>query len=253
MRDILPAETERAAFAAFIAEQGYPCMLAKSTLKREQFTLGCYADFGRASDALAADLARFARAPEPKRGFRSFVAVFDGEAPASEAAFERALWATLRALHARDTRPWDPAVSADPADPTFSFSFAERAFYVIGMHPHASRPGRRYHKPALVFNLHAQFERLRAEGRYDRVRSLIRDRDRAFAGSVNPMLDDFGARSEARQYAGRAVGRDWACPFRATPDPSPPARCPFSNRSSATASRRPAGPPSASAGASASA
>ena len=69
-------------------------------------------------------------------------------------------------------------------------------------------------RPTLVFNLHDQFEQLRKEGRYERMRERILDRDAALAGSVNPMLARFGEESEARQYSGRQVGKDWDCPFQ---------------------------------------
>lgn len=65
----------------------------------------------------------------------------------------------------------------------------------------------------LVFNLHRQFDALRSAGRYERMKAVIRQRDTALQGSANPMLDDFGTRSEARQYAGRAVSEGWTCPF----------------------------------------
>lgn len=213
----LTDEAARAALQAHVLANGYPCIMATSVLRRDQITVGTYSALGtaEASDALAADLAAFVREPEPERGFRSFAAVFGGDAPASEETFEHGLWATLQALHDRDDAPWDSEVSADPASPEFSFSFAGRAFYVVGMHPQASRPARTFRRPLVLFNLHSQFEQLRAEGRYDRVRDVIRGRDRAFAGSINPMMDDFGARSEARQYSGRAVGADWRCPFHA--------------------------------------
>ena len=66
----------------------------------------------------------------------------------------------------------------------------------------------------MVFNLHDQFERLREEGRYEKMRSTILARDEALAGSINPMLDRHGEASAARQFSGRAVGNDWACPFK---------------------------------------
>lgn len=211
---LTPQQADRA-FDAFVADRGYPCVIAKSALKRDQYVLRTFAPLATdaAVDALAAELRAFTDAPEPDRGFRSFVAAFDAPAPPDEHAFERALWQTLRGLHERDACPWDDAVSSNPSDPTFSFSFAGRAFYIVGMHPNASRPARRFAHPLIVFNLHEQFERLRREGRYDKVRGLIRRRDRAFAGSVNPMMDDFGKRSEARQYSGRAVEAGWTCPF----------------------------------------
>ena len=62
-----------------------------------------------------------------------------------EAAFERALWDRLAAIHAIDRRRygWDRRVSDDPASPRFSMSVGGKAFYVVGLHPAASRPARR--------------------------------------------------------------------------------------------------------------
>ena len=140
------------------------------------------------SDALAEDLARFARQASAANRLSAFVAIFTGRPPASERAFERRLWAQLQLLHERDdpAAGWDPAVSADPRDPRFSFSFAGTAFFVVGLHPRSSRLARRFRYPALVFNPHAQFERLRREGRFERLRDVIRARDIALQGSINP-------------------------------------------------------------------
>ena len=111
---------------------------------------------------------------------------------------------------------WDPGVSDDPADPRFSFSFAGTALFVIGLHPGASRLARRFPWPALVFNPHRQFERLRRQGRFDRLRDRIRARDAAVQGTINPNLADFGEQSEARQYSGRdTTTAAWTCPFHA--------------------------------------
>ncbi|MEJ7811192.1 MAG: guanitoxin biosynthesis heme-dependent pre-guanitoxin N-hydroxylase GntA [Gemmatimonadaceae bacterium] len=108
---------------------------------------------------------------------------------------------------------WDPAVSADPADPHFAFSFAGCAMFVIGLHPGSSRLARRFRWPALVFSPRAQFERLRAEGRFERLRAAVREREIVLQGSLNPNLADFGDRSEARQYSGRETEPEWHCPF----------------------------------------
>jgi FPC/CPF motif-containing protein YcgG len=147
----------------------------------------------------------------------AFVAVFTGRAPATEQAFERRLWTELQRLHDRDDQAagWDPTVSADPNDPHFSFSFGGTALFVIGLHPNSSRLARRFHWPTLVFNPHAQFERLRREGRFDQLRDAIRERDIALQGTLNPVLADFGERSEAEQYSGRdTTNGAWRCPFR---------------------------------------
>jgi hypothetical protein len=75
-------------------------------------------------------------------------------------------------------------------------SLGGRAFYVIGVHPGASRKARRFGRAALVFNLHSQFETLREDGRYDKMRAAITERDIAFSGSRNPMLAGHGEASE---------------------------------------------------------
>ncbi|MBC8051242.1 MAG: YqcI/YcgG family protein, partial [Chitinophagales bacterium] len=67
--------------------------------------------------------------------------------------------------------------------------------------------------PAMVFNLHDQFEQLRSSGAYEKMRETILKRDAAVAGSINPMLSQFGETSEARQYSGRVVNENWVCPF----------------------------------------
>ena len=134
----------------------------------------------------------------------------------SELEFERALWNRAQSLHDKDAwlgTPWDDAVDPDPEAPDFGLSIGGSAFFIVGLHPHASRKARRFRYPALVFNLHDQFERLRADGRYDKMRERILERDKAWSGSINPMLAEHGSISEARQYSGREVGEDWRCPF----------------------------------------
>lgn len=82
------------------------------------------------------------------------------------------------------------------------------------MHPLASRNARQFCHTALVFNLHEQFEDLRRRGKYEMFTNMIRARDMAFQGSINPVLKNFGTSSEARQYSGRAVEDNWRCPFQ---------------------------------------
>ena len=219
------AAEARAAFDDWVSDADYPCVMAKSVVKLGQYTVRPYAALDDAESArrLAADLAAYAREPEPDKGFRSFLAVFGSPAePVDEATFERLFWATLGRVHDADGAPWDPAVSSDPAHPEFSFSVGGRAFYVVGMHPGASRQARRFPRPLIAFNLHSQFEALRESGRYQTVRDTIRERDRALQGTINPALQDFGTTSEARQYAGRAVGDGWRCPFHPRPDAGRP-------------------------------
>jgi hypothetical protein len=132
--------------------------------------------------------------------------------PRSEEEFEDAVWSTLRRLAAEDADPWAEKVSDDPGDPRFAFSFAGTPFFVVGMHPRASRRARRTPSPTLVFNAHPQFDALRATGTFERMRDTIRRRDLRWQGSVNPMMADHGEVSEARQYSGRAVPDGWLPP-----------------------------------------
>ena len=83
---------------------------------------------------------------------------------------------------------------------------------MVGLHPRASRDARRAGSPIVVFNPHRQFERLRDEDRYTRMRDIIRRRDEQLQGTINPMMGDFGRASEARQYSGRRVEPDWQPP-----------------------------------------
>lgn len=205
-------------FRDFIAHRDFPCVGAKSALGQDRmtfFTARCLTapdDDRRLLSALYRFIAAYRRDPAV---FTSFVALFEGPRTLSEPAFERALWQRLQALHERDMRHyrWDPRVSPDPRSPRFSFSLMSEACFVVGLHGAASRAARRFPWPVLVFNLHAQFEELRADGRFEQLRDTIRARDAALDGAPNPMMAGFGEVSEARQYSGRQVGEGWRCPF----------------------------------------
>jgi uncharacterized protein len=158
--------------------------------------------------------------------YATFIAIFEGPRETDELEFESLFWQQLRRLHAVDAAhfDWDPNVKSDPADPHFSFSFGGQALYVIGLHANSSREARQFPWPALVFNPHEQFERLRADGKWKRMQETIRARDLELQGSINPMLSDFGVDSEARQYSGRSVEENWRAPFEAVKG-----KCPFAH------------------------
>ncbi len=214
-----PDAEVRAAITDFVAGD-YPCVGARSVFKRgavEILVLDGLADEAGTATLLAA-LEEFAR-EHPKTSeattpdLASFLVVFREPATTTEVEFEDLLWRQLALLHHLDSTPWDADVSADPSDPHFGFSVAGRAYFVIGMHPGASRLARRAPLPTLVFNLHSQFAQLRAAGKYDRLRDTVRRRDLELQGSPNPMLADHGDRSEARQYSGRRVPDGWTPPY----------------------------------------
>lgn len=156
------------------------------------------------------------RYQEDQSLFQSFAVIFDMPVDLDEKSFENFLWQRAVSLTNKDIwhhQPSDNRVSDDPNDPHFSLSFGGEAFFIVGLHPKASRPARRFDRPALVFNLHDQFEQLRQQGKYEKMRATIIERDVAMSGSPNPMLARHGTNSEAKQYSGRAVSDDWKCPF----------------------------------------
>jgi FPC/CPF motif-containing protein YcgG len=209
-------------FRAVVLSPGFSCVGAQSAIRRGGYHFGLYGEMGSpgATAGLARDLFDFVGEQEDLEGeFSTYVASFEGPPIADEGRFEGLLWDQLGRLHGLDRlyHRWDPSVSPDAEDPKFAFSFAERAFFIVGLHPASSRFARRFAWPTLVFNAHYQFDRLREDGRYGRVQEVIRNRDSGLQGTLNPNLAEFGTRSEARQYSGRPAEEDWRCPFHTGP------------------------------------
>jgi FPC/CPF motif-containing protein YcgG len=215
-----------------VSDASFPCLGAKASLNADSFLLLTYEELASSSSSekLHGDLLGFTQSTVARTSeYASFIAVFRRPKVMGERTFERLLWSQLQQLHERDKEQveWDPNVSSDPDDPRFSFSIGGHAYYVIGLHAQSSRFARRFPWPALVFNPHAQFEKLRSDGKWKRMQETIRERDLALQGSVNPMLSDFGETSEARQYSGRNVEPDWHPDFRA--GAAKAGRCPFAH------------------------
>ncbi|HEX4855471.1 MAG TPA: guanitoxin biosynthesis heme-dependent pre-guanitoxin N-hydroxylase GntA [Limnobacter sp.] len=211
-----------ALFMDYIEEDSFPCVGAKAALARGEIQVHEYGllnhpandeplldalvDFVDMLDSCAGDDSRV----------HSFVAVFNGPRDTNELDFENLLWTQLYNLHVLDVDRGAPAasdISSDTDSPQFSLSLAGHPFFVIGLHPGSSRMARRFQSPVLVFNSHQQFEKLRENGRYEKMQAATRKRDIALQGSINPNLSDFGTNSEARQYSGRKTAVDWKCPF----------------------------------------
>lgn len=212
------SDCERA-LEAFIEAPAFPCVGAKSALGKGQLDTYVARSIDSAwNDVEIQDrIMRFAwRYREQPKLFTSFAVIFEGPHDLDEQRFEEHLWDRVQSLTQKDS--WrgqrsDPRVSADPGNPHFSLSFGGEAFFVVGLHPKASRPARRFEHPTMVFNLHDQFEALRDQNRYEKLRNSILDRDLELAGSPNPMLARHGIVSEARQYSGRKVSNGWKCPY----------------------------------------
>jgi FPC/CPF motif-containing protein YcgG len=206
-------------YLAFISAREFPCVAAREAASRLQVAcmvashMGCPADDGRIFEFLYDFIDAFRK---EKGLFHSAAIIFCAPDLPTEQAFDALMWQRLQSLSDRDAGrfAYDKRVSADPLAGNFSFSIKEEAFFIIGLHPQSSRPTRRFRYPVLVFNPHAQFEKLRESGRYEKMRDIVRKRDIAYSGSVNPMLDDFGQSSEVFQYSGRQYAPGWVCPLK---------------------------------------
>ncbi|MBA2237358.1 MAG: YqcI/YcgG family protein [Lysobacter sp.] len=209
-------------FFEFVDDHAFPCVGSKAALARgaiqahEFEALGHNVNDAPLLDRLHAFAAMVDACDPADTTVHSFVSLFDGPFDAGEQRFDALLWSQLQRLYELDVRRgsrWAEDVSRDPDSPQFSLSLGGHPFFVIGLHPGASRIARRFTRPTLVFNSHRQFEQLRADGRYQKMQAATRERDRALQGSINPNLADFGAASETRQYSGREVEPGWRCPF----------------------------------------
>ena len=203
---------------ALIKDKKHPCIIARSAIRSNSCRFGVYSRLGseKATAGLSHDLVQFLNErPHIQHPYTSFMAVFEQPVSVDEKSFEELLWKQLHLLHKASATyyAWDSSTSSDPMNEKFGFSFGGKAFYVVGMHPNSSRKARQFAYPMLVFNLHEQFEAMRTKGNYEKVKTVIRRNDVRLQGEANPMLDDFGKSSEARQYSGRAVPDSWSCPY----------------------------------------
>jgi len=229
-------------FAAVASDQ-FPCIGAHAAFHEGTYRLGVYdrlasiesvAGMGRdlrrfvAEQTEFASLREYLHEGEAFGQFTSFVAVFRQPAPATEQEFEDLMWQHLQLLHDHDEPVWDPDRSATPGHPRFAYSFAGRAFFIVGFNPHASELPRRFGYCALAFNAEYQIARLHEEGRFLAFAKAVRRRYVRLAGRINPSIpvDVTSVQDETRVYSGvpHPEGEGWRCPLRVRPevvDPHP--------------------------------
>ncbi len=204
-------------FKKWVLKENHPCIMAQTVFRMDHVDYHEYDSFGTNGSVtqMLTDLEDYIeRYDFSSNEFLTFIAAFPNEnRQLTEAEFEKKLWSQLQHLHNGDDKEWDEKVNSDPENEKFSFSLKGKAFYIVGLHPNSSRLARRTPFPAIAFNLHSQFEKLREMKKFKLVRNRIRKRDKQLQGSVNPVLEDFGNSSEARQYSGKQVSESWKCPF----------------------------------------
>lgn len=205
-------------YEEFLQSDNFPCVAAKAALQRNQTRtlvvghMACPRSDAAILDFLY-DFVDDYRSSDVS--FHSAAIIFEQPEDISEEIFERFMWQRLQSLSDLDATnyPFDERVSLDPNSPDFSFSLKSEAFFIIGLHPASNRPGRRFKYPALVFNPHAGFDQMRTQNQYEKMKNIVRKKDMAISGSINPMLDDFGNSSEVYQYSGKQYSSSWQCPL----------------------------------------
>lgn len=209
-------EIIRKNFRKFVIKNDHPCIMAQTVFKQDLYEIHDYLNMNDedSQKQVIRDIRKYIDSYDFENNqFQTFIAVFSQDKFPDELSFERAMWTFLFNLKDNDPESWDEEVSNDVSSEKFSYSLCGKAFYIVGMHPQSSRNSRSAPYPALVFNLHNQFEKLREMGAYEQVRNRIRKRDKSLQGTINPMVRDFGKRSEAAQYSGRKVSKKWECPY----------------------------------------
>ena len=205
-------------YSEYLRKKDFPCVAAKAALSRNHIQcmvashMACPADDKTILQYLYSFVDRYRASEE---SYHSAAVIFKEPVEINETLFDTLLWQRLNSLASLDKQNYthDLRVDSDPNSPRYSFSLKEEAFFILGLHPGSSRRSRQFKYPALVFNPHAEFEKLRNSDRYTRMKEVVRKRDVEFSGSVNPMLADFGEASEVYQYSGIRYNSEWTCPL----------------------------------------
>ena len=206
-------------FHLFIRNKDFPCVAARDALAKENIKIMVAGHLACPSDDEAIlnfiyDFTNEYRQAE--KGFHSVAIIFKEPSNIDEKFFDTLMWQRLQALRIIDAKKYnyDSRVDDDPSSPAFSFSLMQEAFFVLALHEKNSRQARQFQYPTLIFNPHAQFTKMKTTAAYENMKAVVRKRDTAFSGSVNPMLTDFGHASEVYQYSGQVYDEQWQCPLK---------------------------------------
>jgi FPC/CPF motif-containing protein YcgG len=205
-------------YLEFLNEKEFPCVAAKAAVSRNHIEcmvamhMACPADDQLILQFLYKFIDHYRSAED---SYHSAAIIFKEPAEIDEMRFDTFFWERLNSLASLDKDKYrhDPRVDSDPTSPRYSFSLKEEAFFILGLHSGSSRRSRQFRYPAMIFNPHVEFEKLRHSNRYAKMKAIVRKRDIKYSGSINPMLADFGEASEVYQYSGLQYGPDWTCPL----------------------------------------
>ena len=189
----------------FINFRNFPCVMAKSVLKKghlENYRIEDSSSEKELLNYLYLFIDHFRNEPHK---LHSCIFEFPCFEESTFERFESYFWNLLEDLSRLDKQKYrhDKRVSSSFTNSNYSYSLKEEAFFIVMLHPESPRLSRRYSYPAIVFNPHEQFENLRKANKYQKIKNIIRKRDQKVQGNINPMLSDFGEVNELFQYTGR--------------------------------------------------
>lgn len=196
--------------------KSFPCVIGKTAIANDAFHVGVYSTMHEEHDvtALYNDIKDWLNAPFSGE-YRTFLAGFAQHIDSHDAYHDKLfklLW-KLRSLEP-ERRDMPQGISDDIHAHDFAFSVHRHAFFIVGLSPTSPRLARRTTFPGLAFNLHSQFENLRAVGKMGGIEKMVRKRDSLLQGGINPLLAAHGHASAAMQYSGKVVTSTAQCPYR---------------------------------------
>lgn len=200
-----------------VTQPHYPCVAALRSYHQDDYHVGFYGQLGEGDrwGELRNDLHFYLQEQkESDSTYLTFWAMFSG-AEYSEEDFEARMWRQLSLLTSIEDadQDWGTVAERDPAHPKFRFCLAGSEFFVVGLHPKASRLARQFPVPAMVFNVFSQFDKLKKLSQFDQMVTVNRKRDEQFQGTVNPMAAQYAEKWESIQFSGKQNPSHWRCPF----------------------------------------
>lgn len=204
---------------SFIRKKTFSCVAAKTADIQLTIRHRHYAEMAEitSTEKLHSDLVVYCGSRKKiSKTNATFIATFSSPYIISEYDFEHLLWEQLSILNNIDSNlgyQWHADIASSPESPYFSYCVAGEPFFIVGLHPQASRRSRKAPMAMLAFNSHFQFSHLKKIGIFSRLQKIIRENEVALDGFVNPNIADYGNSSEARQYSGKATDFKWKCPF----------------------------------------
>lgn len=200
-----------------ILSPSFPCVMAKAVANKGFFHTISVPDLMLASvDSALTQLQEFVTLMQEKKARLSSCALkIENPEYKNFKKFEEDFWPFLKEINAHDKKEFapDPTVDSDPRSNNFSYSIKSESFFIIALHPESPRWSRRFKHPTIVFNPHKQFEEMRSNGTYMKVRDMIRAKDKLLQGNINPMLQNFGEKSEVFQYLGKVYNEQDPVPL----------------------------------------